>query len=1074
MVYLKYNSFMDKNIANLKQYIEKDIENKSFDFFSEKEIDKSYIITEFNNNNKTVHYKNILDLLLNTSEQNKFAILGNGGQGKSQFLKMLYKDLYQNNKFPIFISLQDFGLWQKDNAQTGLLEYIKYLTCFEIDNMKTNVITHTNNFNNTANKDFYLLLDGLDEYCGNYRNLLNNELFRNKLNFNIVITSRYTCSMYLSNFNLLNIQTFSTQQILEYLLFFLDKSNADKLYSAIKSKDDLYTLSKTPLFLALLCRIYKSNPESVNTIHSKSDFIQQIFDVLCDEKLIDKASRKHLLEELCSIAYNLKRNNEINPSSELLKLQLLVPIGNTYQFVHKLFEDYYSALFLANNGTVNDFLDYRNDMYNIFTTSWKQTIIFWFGIETISDEEKIKCFNKILKFKDKTSGWYQKRAFLLCCEILGEYKNIPENNKKKLLNKFIDITKDYYNLTDDKEIEENKKNKDSVYLLDLANVTYNTDRKCLCNLLYNKLEKAWKKKDKKAPFTTYINRLANLNYNTIKFRDLLLDIYNERNKHYASDLFQKAFKSCAYNDIKTIDFFIERIENPIKYDYQKEKEGWYVRGIIDILYDIIPHNSKYVNSLYMLYQNEALSNQYGVNKSIFKSKLKSFLRDKTANENILKEVGIEKSFFDEINISIKTYLETRNDTYLDNLALNLNKISISLSIKFEKTLDNFTIDEQREFLKIILLDNRFKKLQKTLLCMIAHPKYNENGYIIELFNTVKTDVDNDLYDNLPCLAYVTGMVSTSEAIISQTIIILIEHIKNNPDDFECINWLGHIALEHNPFKDNIIEFLKSIQYDDDKARIYATFYIDIDDPNKTLYKNCLMDLILDKNKKDKRNNYLLDLYQNCLNCPNNEDLVEFSIKLIKSIPLKNYLSRNLILSVSHICISAITNMQTFKSKFRNEAIKKIICFVGNIFVNTENTINRRYFNNRFLYLDNWFIRNYITKDNQNLILKSLKKENYDPVLCYLAYEMDYIDSYKIYHPIKYNIIKYRKITIKYLKFAFKSLIKFYSKNKDIINNLFICIFVILCITVYLKVHNKSLSFTNYAKTFIYKQIKDYE
>ena len=81
---------MDKNIANLKQYIEKDIENKSFDFFSEKEIDKSYIITEFNNNNnKTVHYKNILDLLLNTSEQNKFAILGNGGQGKSQFLKML-------------------------------------------------------------------------------------------------------------------------------------------------------------------------------------------------------------------------------------------------------------------------------------------------------------------------------------------------------------------------------------------------------------------------------------------------------------------------------------------------------------------------------------------------------------------------------------------------------------------------------------------------------------------------------------------------------------------------------------------------------------------------------------------------------------------------------------------------------------------------------------------------------------------------------------------------------------------------------------------------------------------------
>ena len=186
------------------------------------------------------------------------------------------------------------------------------------------------------------------------------------------------------------------------------------------------------------------------------------------------------------------------------------------------------------------------------------------------------------------------------------------------------------------------------------------------------------------------------------------------------------------------------------------------------------------------------------------------------------------------------------------------------------------------------------------------------------------------------------------------------------------------------------------------------------------------------------------------------------------------MSRNFILFISHICNSIIWNINTFKSKFKNKTIKKIICFVGNIFVNIENAINRKYFNHRFIYLDNWFIRNYITKDNQNLILKSLKRENYTSILCYLAYEMDYIDSYKIYHPIKYNIIKYKKITVKYLKFAFKSLIKFYSDYKDIINNLFIFIFAILCITVYLKEHNKPISFTNYVKTFIYKHIKDYE
>jgi len=1066
---------MDENIANLKQYIEKDIENKSFDFFSEKEIDKSYIVAEFiDDTNKIVSYNNMLDLLLNASKQNRLAILGNGGQGKSQFLKMLCKDLYRNDKLPIFISLQDFGLWQKENAPKGLLEYIEYLIGFEIDNIKTKVIIQANNLNNTVNKDFYLLLDGLDEYCGNCRNLLNNELFRNKLNFNIVIASRNTCSMYLSNFDQLNIQAFNTQQILEYLQFFLDKPNADKLYNVIKGKEDLYTLLKTPLFLALLCRIYKSNPESINKIHSKSDFIQQNFDVLCDEKLIDMVYRKHLLGELCSIAYNLKLNQEIYPSSELLKLQLLVPVGNSYQFVHKLFEDYYSALFIAHNEKVNNFLDYKNDIYNIFSANWKQAIIFWFGIETISDKEKIKCFNKILKFKDKTSGWYQKRAFLLCCEILGEYKNISEDNKKKLLNKFIDITKNYYNLTDDKEFEENKKNKDSVYLLDLANVTYNTDRKCFCDLLYNKLEKAWKKKDKKAPFTTYINRLANLNYNTANFKNLLLEIYKERNKQYAHDLYQKAFKSCAYGDINTIEFFIERIENPIKYDYQNDKGGWNFSGVIDILSDIIPDNSGYINKLYNFYKNEMLINQYGENKFIFTSKLKSFLRVKCADETILKELGTPISSRDKIITSVKAYLDTKNDACIDELVLNTENGFISFSLELRHALEGFTIEEQKEFIKILLFDNRFINEQKSLLCLIAHPKYNENDYIIKLFNTVKTDTDNDLYNNLPCLAYVTGMVSKSEETISQAIIILKEHIKNNPNDFECINWLGHIAIEHAQFKDNIIEFLKSNQYDDDKAKIYAMFYIDIDDPNKIQYKKCLMNLILDKNKKDKRNDYLLDLYQNCLNCSNNEDLIEFSVKLIKSIPLKNTLNRNFIFFSSHLCNSIIWNINTFKSKFKNKTIKKIICFVGNIFVNATNSINRNYFNHRFLYLDNWFIRNYITKDNQNLILKSLKRENYAPILCYLAYEMDYIDSYKIYHPIKYNIIKYRKITVKNLQFAFKLLIKFYSNNKDIMNKLFVCVFIILCITIFLKEHNKPLSFTNYLKTFIYKQIKDYE
>lgn len=1067
---------MYENIKTLKQYIEKDIANKSIDFFSELEIDKSYIVTAFkDDNNKIVLYNKMLDILLNSPEQNRLAILGNGGQGKSQFLKMLYSDLYQNNKMPIYISLQDFGLWQKENSQNDLLEYIKYLTDFEFKNLKSETAIQDCNVNNTIDKsDFYLLLDGLDEYCGNFRNLLNNELLRNKLNFNFIITSRNTCSMYLSNFNKLNIQAFNNHQILEYLQYFFNKQNVEYLYNSINNKNDLCSLAKTPLFLALLCRIYKSNPVSINNIHSKSDFIQQIFEVLCNEKLIDNTKRKSMLEELCIIAYNLKLNREVQPSNELLKLQLLIPVGNTYQFVHKLFEDYYTALFINNNKTINNFLDYQNNIYRIFSANWKQSIIFWFGLERLKNSEKLKCFKKILKFKDQTSGWYKKRAFLLCCEILGEYKNIPKDLKNKLLNKLIDITKNFYNLTDSEEIEKNRKNRDKIYLSALANVLYNTDKNCLCEILYKKLEKAWIKRDKKAPFTTYINQLADLSYNTVNFKNILFEIYQERDKQYAPDLYKKAFKCCAYNDTKIIEFFIKRIENPIKYAYQKDRGGLTFSGVIEILSDIIPNDSNYTKKLYEIYKNEALTNQYGENKYIFTSMLESFFRDKTTDEDILKEVGSTISFFDKISTNIRTYLETKDNKCLDNLVLNIENGFISPTIELEQALKIFTIEEQKVFLKNILFDNRFIKVQKSILCMIAHPKYEEANFIIELFNIAKNDTNHYLYDNLSCLAYVTGIITKTEEIISQAIQILEEHIKNHTDDFECINWLGQLALKYPQYKYSIIEFLKSVQYSGDSANMYAIFYINIDDSNKTKYKKYLMNLILDKNKKDKRNDYLLDLYRNCLNCPNNIDLVEFSIKLIKSIPLKNTLSKNFISFLNHICIVMIWNIGTFKLKLKSKTIKKIICFIGNIFVNTENAINRRYFNYRILYIDNWFIRNYITKDNQNYILTSLKKENYSPVLSYLAYEMDYIDSYKIYHPIKYNLIEFRKLVLKNIKYAFNLFIKFYTKYKDIINGLFLCLFIIFCITMFLKEQNKPLTFKNYVKTIIQKQIKNYE
>ena len=1065
---------MSNNIQYLKEFIKKDIKRKSIDFFSSLEIDKSYVLTEFSHNyNEIVDFEHLLNLLINSDKQNTLAIIGDGGKGKSQFLKMLYKNLYKNNKLPLYISLQDFSIWQKENFPNGILDYIQYLTGFNLQNSinsKNKLLIQGTNIPQSINKEIYLLLDGLDEYDGNIRGLINNELLRTQLNFNIIITSRTTHTMYLNDFDLYNIQPFDNKQIYTYLSCFFDKQDCDKLYNSIKSKCDIYTLVNIPLFLALLCRVYKNNPSNINLIHSKSDFIQQIFNALCDEKLIEQGKRKNLLDELCNIAYNLKLNNNIIPSQELLKLQLLIPVENSYQFIHKLFEDYYSALFVANNKTSKEFLDYKKNNYKIFSSNWKQTIIFWFGLENVSDKIKLKYFYEILNFNDKTSGWYKKRAFLLCCEIIGEYKNIPNDTKEKLLNKFINVIKNNYNLTDNKEVQNNKNKKDAIYLFDLANVTYNTDRVYLCDIVFKRLKIAWDKKDKKVPFTTYINILANLNYSSKEFRNLLIDIFKERNQQYSFDLYQKAFKSCAYGDIDLIEFLIERIANPTKYNFNKERHNWDFIGIIDILSDIIPTDSLYINKLFDLYHNKELLNQYGKNKLFFVGKLKEFLRHKSTNENILEEIGISVSRIEKISTSIKLYLETNKDEFLEDIIQNIDNSFSPFSAYLEQIFKNIELEKQKTFLKIILFDSRFNKYKKNIICTLANSKYKENDFLIEIFNNLKSSTDNELHNYLTCFAYVVGMMSSSDKIILEAISILKTNINNDPDNFECINWLGHISLEHKQFQNAIIEFLKTIKQTDDMAKIYTIFYIDIENENKTQYKNYLMKLILDKTKKDKRNDYLSDLYRNCINCPNNNDLVNFSIGLIKSLPLKNIIIRKFVIFLSSICNFAIWKIQEFKLKFKNKNIKKIICFIGNIFINIQNEINRSFFNHRLIYLDNLFIRNYITKANQEFVLKEIKKEKYEPILIYLAYEMDYIDNYKIYHPIKYIITEYKETCIKYIKKFLSQIINFCIKHNKIIT----IILIFLFITFYLIEHNKPLTIDNYIRTIMHKYTKEFE
>lgn len=691
----------------------------------------------------------------------------------------------------------------------------------------------------------------------------------------------------------------------------------------------------------------------------------------------------------------------------------------------------------------------------------------------MSDDEKLKFFNQIKRFKDKTSKWYEKRAFLLCCEILGEYKNIHKKIKLKLLYKLVEEIKHNYSITDERELEHQKGREDSLHLLDIANVLYNTDRFLLCQILYNKLELAWKKKDAKAPITTYINHLANFKYSTKNFRDLLFDIYKEKSNQYSSDLYAKAFCNCANEDSQIIEFMIEKLENPVINNLNSNRGCFNAMGIIDILAKIVEKNSIHINRLFAIYQNEEIINQYGDNSNIFFNKLKKFLHEKSSDEIILRELGHNSlSFSEQLHSKIISYINNKEDKLLTDIAEYQNFRFTPLIFDIRQAFENIDIGNQKDFLKIILLDTRFQNMQKSVLCDLANKKYQEQEYIFSLFHEVQNDRNHILFPNLPCLSYVVGMISKTEQDIENAIKILSYYIFEHPNDSECINWIGQISLQQKQYKYSIIDKLKSINCTEDNAKSCAYFYIDYDDPNKKLYKKCLMELILDSNKKDKRNENFLNLYSNCLYCSDNSDLIDFSIKLIKSMPLKNIIYRNIIWYTHHICFKLIFFFNNVKSKIKNKFIIKFICLIANSFVNIENTINHKYYNHRFLYLDNWFIR-YINKDNCKYILKELKKENYAPILCYLAYEMSYSNYYQVYHPIK---IFLKNIAQKLYKSVIMHMTKIneYFKKFAIGTILLIIIGHLLWITVALEQEHKSLTLNNYISALVNKYTKDYK
>jgi NACHT domain len=307
-------------------------------------------------------------------------IVGNGGSGKSMFMKKLFLDLceYSFGRIPLFIELRDLNSRDDKN----LLKLIHHQWSELIPSFKLEAVEA-----GFRSGKFVLLLDGLDEVDKQERDKVSKNIIELSYKFPlcpIVLTSRPISDFSAwQEFYTAEIQPFDLPRVLELV----EKTSIDRVIKSnflSEVKERLFRSHQTFLANPLLCTMMILTYTEFEEIPSKMHiFYARAFDVLFTRH--DKTKTffnrkfyttlaeddfKRLFSTFCLFsylesAYSFDRgaaldflkltfefeSSAISPSDFLSdmheSISILVKDGDTFSFLHRSFQEYFSAVFLA-------------------------------------------------------------------------------------------------------------------------------------------------------------------------------------------------------------------------------------------------------------------------------------------------------------------------------------------------------------------------------------------------------------------------------------------------------------------------------------------------------------------------------------------------------------------------------------------------------------------------------------------------------------------------------------------------------------------------------------------------------
>lgn len=337
------------------------------------------------------------ELISRLRRPSRFVISATAGFGKSMVMRYIALALFENpmGKIPLFLELRNLNRVTNPDIINFLHSSYRQTGEVQLESFRKGLEGGT----------FVLILDGFDELNHELRKSIEEQIInigRTYKDCSIVISGRPDDRFKAwASFSLLKVAPMEKKQIIE-LINKLDYDNGVRRRFIQKIKNGLYeshdSFLSTPLLAILMLLTFEQNAnipdkmylfygEAFKTLFHKHDALKEQYDrsrkssLVVDEfeKVFSVFCLKTYVQEKTEFVYNeiigsIKdalryENRSVSPEDFLFDIEeavcLLMKEGPSYFFVHRSFQEYFTAVFLATCAeTIRDeFIDHVSTRY---------------------------------------------------------------------------------------------------------------------------------------------------------------------------------------------------------------------------------------------------------------------------------------------------------------------------------------------------------------------------------------------------------------------------------------------------------------------------------------------------------------------------------------------------------------------------------------------------------------------------------------------------------------------------------------------------------------------------------------